>query len=222
MTPLIDGKRNEIVDLCRRYRVRAIELFSSAVNDRFDPATSDIDFLVDYEALGQRSTQHATSAYCFPYKTFLGERLTWWNCPRFATRTFCRLLHRIGYCSMHFEALKYLYDMEQACVLLSSFLVGKTFADYEADPMLRSAVERQLMIVGEALNRLRKIEPELLASITDSRKIIAFRNILVHGYDIIRNEVVWGMLDSDLSTLTVEVSALLQQGQAQQGSIEGH
>ncbi len=57
---------------------------------------------------------------------------------------------------MHFEALKYLYDMEQACVLLSSFLVGKTFADYEADPMLRSAVERQLMIVGEALNRLRK------------------------------------------------------------------
>ena len=156
MTPLIDGKRNEIVDLCRRYRVRAIELFGSAVNDRFDPATSDIDFLVDYEALGRRSTQHATSAYCFPYKTFLGERLTWWNCPRFATRIFCRLLHRIGYCSMQFEALKYLYDMEQACVLLSSFLVGRTFADYEADPMLRSAVERQLMIVGEALNRLRK------------------------------------------------------------------
>jgi hypothetical protein len=61
--------------------------------------------------------------------------------------------------------------------------VGKTFADYDADPMLRSAVERQLMIVGEALNRLRRIEPELLASITDSRKIIAFRNILGHGYD---------------------------------------
>jgi uncharacterized protein with HEPN domain len=88
--------------------------------------------------------------------------------------------------------------------------------------MLRSAVERQLMIVGEALNRLRKIEPEFLASITDSRKIIAFRNILVHGYDVIRNEVVWGIIDSDLSTLTVEVSALLQQGQAQQGSIEEH
>jgi uncharacterized protein with HEPN domain len=121
---------------------------------------------------------------------------------------------------MQLEVLKYLYDMEQACVLLSSFLVGKTFADYDTDPMLRSAVERQLMIVGEALNRLRKIAPELLASITDSRKIIAFRNVLVHGYDVIRNEVVWGILDSDLSTLTGEVSALLQQGQAQQGSIE--
>ncbi len=118
---------------------------------------------------------------------------------------------------MQFEVLKYLYDMERACVLLSSFLVGKTFADYDADPMLRSAVERQLIIVGEALNRLRRIEPELLAFITDSRKIIAFRNVLVHGYDVIRNEVVWGILDSNLSTLTVEVSALLQQGQAQHG-----
>ena len=56
MTPLIDGKRNEIVDLCRRYRVRALELFGSAVNDRFDPATSDIDFLVDYEAEGQEDS----------------------------------------------------------------------------------------------------------------------------------------------------------------------
>jgi uncharacterized protein with HEPN domain len=55
---------------------------------------------------------------------------------------------------MQVEVLKYLYDMEQACVLLSSFLVGKTFTDYDADPLLRSAVERQLMIVGEALNRL--------------------------------------------------------------------
>jgi uncharacterized protein len=51
MNPLIDKKRNEIVDLCRRYRVRALELFGSAVNNRFDPLTSDIDFLVDYKAL---------------------------------------------------------------------------------------------------------------------------------------------------------------------------
>ena len=158
------------------------------------------------------SMRHATSAYYFHYRIFLSERLTLWNCPQFGIPIFCRLSHRIGYRSMQLETLKYLYDMEQACVLLSSFLVGKTFADYEADPMLRSAVERQLMIVGEALNRLRKIEPEVLATITNSREIIAFRNILVHGYDVIRNEVVWGILDSDLSTLTVDVSTLLQQG----------
>jgi uncharacterized protein with HEPN domain len=80
--------------------------------------------------------------------------------------------------------------------------------------MLRSAVERQLMIVGEALNRLKKVEPTAAASVTDSRRIIAFRNVLVHGYDIVRDEVVWGILETDLTTLTRDVETRLEQGEA--------
>ena len=57
MHSLIDEKRDQIIELCRRYRVRALELFGSAAGDRFDPATSDLDFLVDYEALPPR--EHA-------------------------------------------------------------------------------------------------------------------------------------------------------------------
>jgi uncharacterized protein with HEPN domain len=53
-----------------------------------------------------------------------------------------------------------------------------------------------------------------------SRQIIAFRNILVHGYDIVRNEVVWGILEKDLPTLISEVSELLERGQAQEGTAE--
>jgi uncharacterized protein with HEPN domain len=116
---------------------------------------------------------------------------------------------------MRIEALKSLYDMQQACQLMVAFLAGKTLSDYESDPLLRSGVERQLMILGEALNRLKKVELTLITLITDSRQIIAFRNILVHGYDIIRNEVVWGILESDLSTLLSEISALLEQGESQ-------
>ncbi len=93
---------------------------------------------------------------------------------------------------MRIEALKYLYDIQQACRLLTSFIAGRTFADYSSEALLRSGVERQLTIVGEALNRLTRIEPTAASSITDARQIIAVRNILVHGYDIIRNEVVWG------------------------------
>jgi uncharacterized protein with HEPN domain len=117
---------------------------------------------------------------------------------------------------MQLEALKHLYDMRQACRLLADFVAGKTFDDYSTDALLRSAVERQLMIVGEALNRLKKIEPTAAASITDARQIIAFRNILVHGYDIVRDEVVWGILETDLSTLTRDVETLLEQGEAEQ------
>jgi predicted nucleotidyltransferase len=49
MNALVMEKRDQIVGLCRRYRVRALELFGSAASDRFDPATSDFDFLVDYD-----------------------------------------------------------------------------------------------------------------------------------------------------------------------------
>ncbi len=117
---------------------------------------------------------------------------------------------------MQLEVLKHLYDMRQACRLLVDFLAGKTFMDYSADALLRSAVERQLTIVGEALNRLKKIEPTVASSITDAREIIAFRNILVHGYDIVRDEVVWGILETDLSTLTRDVETLLERGEAEQ------
>ena len=96
--------------------------------------------------------------------------------------------------------------------MLSSFIAGKTFEDYGDDPLLRSGVERQLTIVGEALNRLIKIEPGMQSAITDARQIIAFRNILVHGYDMVRNEVVWGILENDLFALTRDVKSLIQFG----------
>jgi uncharacterized protein with HEPN domain len=76
-------------------------------------------------------------------------------------------------------------------------------------------VERQLTIVGEALNRLMKIEPTIASTITDARQIIGLRNILVHGYDVVRHEVVWGILENDLSARTQEVDTLLERGDAE-------
>jgi uncharacterized protein with HEPN domain len=119
------------------------------------------------------------------------------------------------------EALKYLYDMQQACRLLAGFVAGKSFEEYAADALLRSGVERQLTIVGEALNRLTKIEPSLASSVTDARQIIAFRNILVHGYDIVRNDVVWGILETDLAALSRDVDTLLERGRAEQAEGDG-
>jgi uncharacterized protein with HEPN domain len=72
--------------------------------------------------------------------------------------------------------------------------------------MLRAAVERQFTIVGEATVALRRIDPTLAASIPDLAKIIAFRNILVHGYATVDNRVVWGIVEGQLAPLrnTVE------------------
>lgn len=113
---------------------------------------------------------------------------------------------------MRLEARKYLYDMSRAAEALAEFTARKSFTEYQADALLRSAVERQFEIVGEAMNRLAKIEPEVAARISDQRRIIAFRNILIHGYADIDDRIVWGVLEQNLPPLRAEIDALLAEG----------
>jgi len=79
------------------------------------------------------------------------------------------------------EIRKYLYDIQQACELLSEFTAGKTLNDYTANAMLRSAVEGQFEIIGEALNQRLRRDPALTLRISDHQWIMAFRHRLIHG-----------------------------------------
>lgn len=110
---------------------------------------------------------------------------------------------------MRLEARKYLFDMRQAADLIARFTERRTLEEYAADPMLRSAVERQLEILGEALGKLKKSDPEIAGKIADYRRVIAFRNVLIHGYDAILDEVVWGIVETQLPILRTTLSELL-------------
>lgn len=81
---------------------------------------------------------------------------------------------------MQLELKTYLYDIAEAGQLIATFTADKPFTDYERDAMLRSAVERQFEIIGEALTRLARLDQALAERITEYRRIIAFRNILAH------------------------------------------
>jgi uncharacterized protein with HEPN domain len=107
------------------------------------------------------------------------------------------------------EARKYLFDMLQACELLLQFTSGKGFEDYANDALLRSAVERQFEIIGEALGQALRVDSSLTDEISDSERIIAFRNRLIHGYASVSDAVVWGVVETNLATLHREVQALL-------------
>ena len=74
---------------------------------------------------------------------------------------------------MRLESCKHLEDVRQAVELVQNFTVGKDFQDYSADAMLRSAVERQFEIIGEALNRLDKSDPATSAQISEKSQIVA-------------------------------------------------
>ena len=111
---------------------------------------------------------------------------------------------------MRHEAKRYLYDIAQAAELIAQFTAGKTFEDYLNDPMLRAAVERKFEIIGEALTQLAKRDAPAAGRIGEHRRIIAFRNVLVHGYADVDDRLVWDIVKSKLGDLRREVAAQLQ------------
>ena len=78
---------------------------------------------------------------------------------------------------MHPKSSTYLWDVREAGKLIQQFSTSRSMADYFADALLRSAVERQFEIIGEALNQLRKIDEATANQIPEIRRIVAFRNI---------------------------------------------
>jgi uncharacterized protein with HEPN domain len=110
---------------------------------------------------------------------------------------------------MRLEVRALLFDVREACRLLSTFTAGKTFSDYCSDPLLRSAVERQFEIIGEALNKAVKLDKGLVSQISECKKIIAFRNFLIHAYALVSDDSVWKIIENKLSILEHEVAGLL-------------
>jgi uncharacterized protein with HEPN domain len=108
------------------------------------------------------------------------------------------------------RARKYLFDILFAIDMIEDFLKSTTtFFEYENDLKTKSAVERQLGIIGEAVNKFEKEQTGHLLSY--SREIVNFRNRLIHAYDSIDDSVVWAIKTNHLPLLRVEISELSKQ-----------
>ena len=95
--------------------------------------------------------------------------------------------------------------------LIGGFVSSKSLQNYRGDVFLRSAVERQFQIIGEALAQLARRDPEMAKSIPELPRIVAFRNILVHGYAVVDDELVWGILRTSLPALRERMRPLLEE-----------
>jgi len=103
----------------------------------------------------------------------------------------------------------YLWDVSDASSRIAEFVDGLDFAAFSTNALVRSAVERQFEIVGEALSQLAKLDPILASRVPEHRRIIAFRNVLIHGYAALDYWIVWRVIEEDLPALRTAVNALL-------------
>ena len=108
-----------------------------------------------------------------------------------------------------YEILACLKDIEQSIVEINEFLPGeRNFIAFKKDLKTRKAVERNIEIIGEAIDRILKADPDF--QITDSRKIIDTRNRIIHGYDSVSDDVIWLIVNRYLPILSEEVKKLLK------------
>jgi uncharacterized protein with HEPN domain len=106
---------------------------------------------------------------------------------------------------------KYLWDAAAAADRIVRFTAGKSRGDYLADDLLRSAVERQFEIIGEALAAFRRASPERVGAIPELARIIAFRNVLAHEYGDVDDGLVWDAAEGKLPDLRATLGRLLSE-----------
>lgn len=104
---------------------------------------------------------------------------------------------------------KYLYDIIDCCEFILEMSKGKTVDDYKNDRIFRSALERELQIIGEAMLQLDHISPETAEKISQHRGIISFRHVLVHGYDSLDPDTVWNVVETKIDILLQQARKLL-------------
>ena|SRR5436309_15928290 len=109
------------------------------------------------------------------------------------------------------EIKKHLFDIEEACRAILELAEESSIEEFRTTRWLRSSIKREFIIIGEALRNAIASDPALATRITDSRSIIGFRNIVVHGYATVDRDFVWGFIQSDLPRLLDEVQQYLRE-----------
>ena len=112
---------------------------------------------------------------------------------------------------MDIEIKTWLYDILNAINEIESFFSDrpKSFEAYKSDLRTRRAVERNIEIIGEALNRI--LNKDSLFDLSNARKIVDTRNRIIHGYDSVSDDIIWSIVINHLPILNTEVANLLNE-----------
>jgi uncharacterized protein with HEPN domain len=107
------------------------------------------------------------------------------------------------------EVASRLKDIDDCCIAIQEHLVDITFEHFVSNRTIRSAVERELITIGEAVRALLRAMPEFESHVTDPRGIVDLRNVLVHGYRRLDPRTIWTLAQTEVPALEDEVRTLL-------------
>jgi uncharacterized protein with HEPN domain len=109
------------------------------------------------------------------------------------------------------KVLKWLFDVKTSIDEIDSYFANEKmdFFEYRKNLMRKRAIERNLEIIGEAINRIVKNTPDVSTKITDAIAIIGLRNQVIHAYDNVSDETIWAILTNHLPKLKIEIDKLL-------------
>ena len=105
----------------------------------------------------------------------------------------------------------YLTDIIESCEAINSAVDDMDLEEYQSNRLVRSSVEREFIIIGEAISALSHNDPDIFQAITRARRIIDFRNLLTHEYPTIDDALVWAVVQTDIPVLLSECRNLVSQ-----------
>ena len=109
---------------------------------------------------------------------------------------------------MQREIQRYLFDIKKSIASINDYLGdNRDIHEYLANKLLRRGIERELEIIGEATNRILKIDSTI--QISDARRIVDLRNWIIHGYDQIDDVIIWGIISKDIPKLKKQIDKLI-------------
>ena len=218
---IITDHQAEIDALCRQHHVRRLELFGSAATGDWDAASSDLDFLVQFDGKPRWTAQFQLQE---SLRQMLGRDVDLIRDREFKNPYFRRSVEASrthlwgearqrtgaagGQMSTH-RALQYLWDVRREIEFIQRMLVADTLENMLEDEVQFRLARLCLITIGEALNHLSDAAPETADRITSCRGYVDQRNIVVHQYGGIDGQLVWDTLQDELPLLLEEVKALI-------------
>lgn len=115
---------------------------------------------------------------------------------------------------MPHDPIKLLHDILDSAEFILDETRNRTLAEYESNRMLRGAVERSFIIIGEAMSRLVRVDAAKAQALGNYPQIIGFRNVVVHGYDVIEDAIVWGIVQNEIPRLISSTRSEIHKAQA--------